>query len=638
MSTITALNVRLGMDASNFAQGADLARAEVNKVARVLRQSEPPAEKFKKDLDLLNRAFSESGKSSKEYANALEFLRKKHGQMEPSVKKASGSLGQLKDSMLSAVPGGGMLANAFQGPAGAALALGAAAAVAWRNMMIAAQRIDETAKAAKSLGIAYGDLVAIQMLAGESAGIDPATVNRGIGQFTRKLAEARVNGGALAETMKAIGLDATELAGMDTAEAFRQVSDAIANIPDKAEQIRVTTMLLGEEGAKMVEVFRQGGGAIDAMNKEAERLGTILSDQSVKDVETMNDAFGRVNMSIEGIWNQMLADLAPTLTEVAKLASDFFVMVRKASEASKMLSPALMVAAPVVQKMVDGFRAIIALANDIIAVFTSMKDVLSGGELNLEFAESGRLLDELEARSNGTASAMEESTAAAEALAIETQRAADAAAKIEETFQKQVDDLNIMNIELSGNADLAEEMRLEAQGYNDAQIEVLMTMRKQNEEIRQRAAAEREAAQEATKAAEAMEREREKQAERAKKDAQELEKAFEMEVSSALAAAKEFFAAERQKDQQMRDEIAKGPSSIEAGSSEAARFMADQVNAQIGASAIPERPSPGEKEIADKTQELLVAQREANTQQTEELETMKQLLVQFKENGFKRIR
>ena len=638
MSTITALNVRLGMDASNFAQGADLARAEVNKVARVLRQSEPPAEKFKKDLDLLNRAFSESGKSSKEYANALEFLRKKHGQMEPSVKKASGSLGQLKDSMLSAVPGGGMLANALQGPAGAALALGAAAAVAWRNMMIAAQRIDETAKAAKSLGIAYGDLVAIQMLAGESAGIDPATVNRGIGQFTRKLAEARVNGGALAETMKAIGLDATELAGMDTAEAFRQVSDAIANIPDKAEQIRVTTMLLGEEGAKMVEVFRQGGGAIDAMNKEAERLGTILSDQSVKDVEAMNDAFGRVNMSIEGIWNQMLADLAPTLTEVAKLASDFFVMVRKASEASKMLSPALMVAAPVVQKMVDGFRAIIALANDIIAVFTSMKDVLSGGELNLEFAESGRLLDELEARSNGTASAMEESTAAAEALAIETQRAADAAAKIEETFQKQVDDLNIMNIELSGNADLAEEMRLEAQGYNDAQIEVLMTMRKQNEEIRQRAAAEREAAQEATKAAEAMEREREKQAERAKKDAQELEKAFEMEVSSALAAAKEFFAAERQKDQQMRDEIAKGPSSIEAGSSEAARFMADQVNAQIGASAIPERPSPGEKEIADKTQELLVAQREANTQQTEELETMKQLLVQFKENGFKRIR
>ena len=638
MSTITALNVRLGMDASNFAQGADLARAEVNKVARVLRQSEPPAEKFKKDLDLLNRAFSESGKSSKEYANALEFLRKKHGQMEPSVKKASGSLGQLKDSMLSAVPGGGMLANALKGPAGAALALAAAAAVAWRNMMIAAQRIDETAKAAKSLGLAYEDLVSIQMLAAESAGMDSATVNRGIGQFARKLAEARVNGGALAETMKAIGLDATELAGMDTAEAFRQVSDAISGIPDKAEQIRVTTMLLGEEGAKMVEVFRQGGGAIDAMNKEAERLGTILSDQSVKDVEAMNDAFGRVNMSIEGIWNQMLADLAPTLTEVAKLASDFFVMIRKASEASKMLSPALMVAAPIVQKMVDGFRAIIALANDIIAVFTSMKDVLSGGELNLEFAESGRLLDELEARSNGTADAIAESTAAAEALAIETQRAADAAAKIEESFQKQVDELNIMNIELSGNADLAEEMRLEAQGYNDAQIEVLMTMRKQNEEIRERAAAEREAAQEATKAAEAMAREREKQAEKAKKEAAELEKAFEMEVSSALAAAKEFFAAERQKDQQMRDEIAKGPSSIEAGSSEAARFMADQVNAQIGASAIPERPSPGEKEIADKAEALLIAQREANAQQTEELETMKQLLVQFKENGFKRIR
>jgi tape measure domain-containing protein len=89
MSTITALNVRLGMDATNFSQGADLARAEVNKVASVLRQSVPPAEKFTKDMELLDKAFSDAGKQSKEYANAVEFLRKKHGQLSESAVAAT---------------------------------------------------------------------------------------------------------------------------------------------------------------------------------------------------------------------------------------------------------------------------------------------------------------------------------------------------------------------------------------------------------------------------------------------------------------------------------------------------------------------------------------------------------------------
>jgi hypothetical protein len=63
MTTITALNVRLGMDVSNFNEGANLAKNELNRVATIVRQSVPPAEKYRSELDLLNRAFSETGKN-----------------------------------------------------------------------------------------------------------------------------------------------------------------------------------------------------------------------------------------------------------------------------------------------------------------------------------------------------------------------------------------------------------------------------------------------------------------------------------------------------------------------------------------------------------------------------------------------
>jgi tape measure domain-containing protein len=87
MTTITALNVRLGMDVSNFSEGANLAKGEVTKVASIMRQSVPPAEKYRQELDLLNRAFSDAGKQSAQYANAVDHLAKKHQQGKYSAEE-----------------------------------------------------------------------------------------------------------------------------------------------------------------------------------------------------------------------------------------------------------------------------------------------------------------------------------------------------------------------------------------------------------------------------------------------------------------------------------------------------------------------------------------------------------------------
>jgi len=98
MTTITALNVRLGMDVSNFSEGANLAKGEVTKVATIMRQSVPASEKFKQELDLLNRAFSETGKQSAQYANALDFLAKKHQQGKYSAEEVAKVQKQLAEA------------------------------------------------------------------------------------------------------------------------------------------------------------------------------------------------------------------------------------------------------------------------------------------------------------------------------------------------------------------------------------------------------------------------------------------------------------------------------------------------------------------------------------------------------------
>jgi len=641
MATITALNVRLGMDASNFSAGADLARSEVNKVASVLRQSEPPAKKFQKEIELLDRAFSNAGKQTKEYADAVEFLRKKHGQMPPEINKTKSSVDDLKQSMLNAVPGGNMLANALKGPMGAALAAGAAFAVLSREVSKAAQRIDETAKAARGLGVAYADMIALQMLAGEVGGIDAAGMNKGMGLFVRKIAEARVNGGALAETMRAIGLDVGKLAAMNPAEAFAQAADAIRGIPDHAEKVRIAVALFGREGIKFVDVLAQGSEGLEKMRRESERLGTAISDEAAAAVETMNDAFGRSKNAVEGIWNSVAIALAPALTQAATLATDFFVMVRRVAEASESVVPVWQAVSFVVEKLLEGFRAIVAVISDTVKLLASIPGMLFGGKLNMEFAETNRLLDEMEAKANGTAAATKAASEAAEELAIAQQRAVDEAAKIQDSYEKRVQQLQIESVALAGNTEEAERMRLIAEGYSNAQADALVAMQKQNAEIKARIDAEKKAAEEATKQAAELAKKQEQAAADRLKEIERMKKAaddaFNKDVSNAMAAAKKHFELEAQKAKQRRDEVAKGPGGgMEVGSAEAARFMADSVNRMI-ADRMPDKPEPTEKEILDEARRQFIETQKQTALQTKQEKTLAAMLLAVQQNGFRRL-
>ena len=97
-------------------------------------------------------------------------------------------------------------------------------------------------------------------------------------------------------------------------------------------------------------------------------------------------------------------------------------------------------------------------------------------------------------------------------------------------------------------------------------------------------------------------------------------------AQTALANAEKHLNKERENARKLRDDIAKGPMSMEAGSAEAAKFMADQANAAIAASVSPDAGPPTEQEIlieAIKQSELL-AKSEAN--ETKQVELLQKLL------------
>jgi hypothetical protein len=77
---------------------------------------------------------------------------------------------------------------------------------------------------------------------------------------------------------------------------------------------------------------------------------------------------------------------------------------------------------------------------------------------------------------------------------------------------------------------------------------------------------------------------------------------------------------------------------MEVGSSEAVKFAADAINQTIAKTAVPDDPVLLQRDVATKTAQILMAQREANERHKVAIELAKMQLAELKENGFRRIR
>jgi hypothetical protein len=126
---------------------------------------------------------------------------------------------------------------------------------------------------------------------------------------------------------------------------------------------------------------------------------------------------------------------------------------------------------------------------------------------------------------------------------------------------------------------------------------------------------------------------------KAKQDAEKAEKDWQRELQDARKDAMAFFDEQQKANEQRRADVAKGPGTgMEAGSAEAVKFAADAVNARIAGAAVPNDPAATNREIAAKTAELLIAQREANARADRQIQLAERQLKEMEENGFRRLR
>jgi len=152
-------------------------------------------------------------------------------------------------------------------------------------------------------------------LAAKLAGVDTEQFGGAIERLAVNIGKA-TPGDALDKSLRAINLSVGELRALAPEQQFSAIGNAISTLPTVADRAAAAVEIFGKQGAALAPLFREGATSIEELRAQAERLGIIVDETQVENVGSMNDAFGLVAATVQGITGQVLGNLAPAVTDV----------------------------------------------------------------------------------------------------------------------------------------------------------------------------------------------------------------------------------------------------------------------------------------------------------------------------------
>lgn len=177
--------------------------------------------------------------------------------------------------------------------------------------------VDRLGKISDTVGLTT-DLIQKFGFAAEIAGVSFDQSSVALRRFSRRLGEAKKGAGELRPALREIGLSDAEIRAMSAEEALMALADGIAETEDESKRLAIAFKAFDSEGAELVNALRNGSEGLREMFREMEDLGILLSRDSIKKVEDLQDSLTTLSTATFGAANALLVSLAPALEEVVE--------------------------------------------------------------------------------------------------------------------------------------------------------------------------------------------------------------------------------------------------------------------------------------------------------------------------------
>ena len=230
--------------------------------------------------------------------------------LEPEADKAGKSAGGKLGSALgtAAKVGAGAITAAT-----AALAAGGAAFVKSSNEV--AQYGDNVDKMSQKLGLStksYQEWDYVMQL----AGTDMGSMTTGLKTLTNKLDDAK-NGSDEARGMfEKLGISIEDINTMSREDLFAKTIEGFQGMADSTDRAALANDLFGKSGQNLAPLFNQSAEATKGLIEQANQYGMIMSKDAVKASADFEDALTRMQSTMTGAKNALIAEFLPSLTSM----------------------------------------------------------------------------------------------------------------------------------------------------------------------------------------------------------------------------------------------------------------------------------------------------------------------------------
>jgi hypothetical protein len=253
-------------------------------------------------------------------ATAVQDVNKRLDDMAGSGKKAAKDLAVLKTIEISRV-----LIDGITAVAGAFVT---ASQSAKRLFDDSRAQIDALGKLSQQTQVSV-EAIQAYSLAAAQAGLSSEEFAKSLQRLTISVGKADDEKDT--NPFAKLGLSVEKLKSLKPEEIFESVADALANIANDQERAALATEIFGRGGVKLLPLINGGADALARARQEAEGLGGILTQEEVRNVEAMNDAFTKVGAAVQAVINKVVVNLSPVIKEIADNFTAFIAQANSAN-------------------------------------------------------------------------------------------------------------------------------------------------------------------------------------------------------------------------------------------------------------------------------------------------------------------
>ncbi|NCC84023.1 MAG: hypothetical protein EOM03_07840 [Clostridia bacterium] len=167
---------------------------------------------------------------------------------------------------------------------------------------------DEIDKMSQKIGLSTEGYQKWRYVLGQSGG---DINNLQVGMKT--LASAAYDG---SEAFEAIGISLEDAQSLSTEDLFEKTITQLASMEAGTERTALATDLFGRSATDIMPMLNGGAESIEALKKQAEDYGLIMSQDAVNASVKFRDSVSLMQQTLTGMKNRMMSEFLPSLTEV----------------------------------------------------------------------------------------------------------------------------------------------------------------------------------------------------------------------------------------------------------------------------------------------------------------------------------